>query len=118
MASLSPSKYSSGKSWKPIFGSISYIGRFKIAYLSMKCILKKIFLSNPRCQIGTIANKLVKPFTFVGILENFWSKASDMLWAGSVEIIKTLSLTLESWTAKLQLKIKNQILNIFIIQHF
>ena len=27
----------------------------------------------------TIANKLSKPFTFVGTLENFWSKASEML---------------------------------------
>lgn len=35
---------------------------------------------------------------------NFWSKASEMLWAGSVEIIRTDSRTFASWIARLQLK--------------
>lgn len=36
-------------------------------------------------------------------MENFWSNASEMLWAGSVEMIRTLSRPLDSWTARLQL---------------
>lgn len=32
--------------------------------------------------------------TFVGTLVNFWSKASDMLCAGSVDIMRTDSRTL------------------------
>jgi hypothetical protein len=38
-------------------------------------------------------------------LVNFWSNASEILWAGSVEIIKTVSLTTLNWTARLQLKL-------------
>ncbi len=39
----------------------------------------------------------------MGYFVNFWSKASDMLWAGSVDMSRTLSLSLESRVAKLQL---------------
>lgn len=51
-----------------------------------------------------MAKRLSKPLTFVGTFENFWSNASEMLWAGSVEMIKTLGLTFASCTAKLQLQ--------------
>jgi hypothetical protein len=37
----------------------------------------------------SMANRLVNPLTRVGSFENFWSKASDRLWAGSVEIMST-----------------------------
>lgn len=43
----------------------------------------------------------------MGTFENFWSKASDMLCAGSVEMINTDSRALASCTAKLQLKQKH-----------
>lgn len=33
----------------------------------------------------SIAYRLSNPFTFVASLENFWPKASDKLWAGSVD---------------------------------
>ena len=36
-----------------------------------------------------MAKRFSKFLTAVGLLENFWSKASDKLWAGSVEISKT-----------------------------
>lgn len=42
-------------------------------------------------------------FTLVGTFVNFWSKASEMLCAGSVEMINTDSRTLASCMAKLQL---------------
>ena len=58
---FSPSKYSSGNSLKPALGSTS------------------------------MAYKFLNPFTNIGTLLNFWSKASEILWAGSVEIIKTVS---------------------------
>ena len=51
----------------------------------------------------TMAYKLVKPFTRPGTLENFWLNASDILCAGSVEIINTVSLVLASWTDREQL---------------
>lgn len=51
-------------------------------------------------KVITIAYRLSKPFTSVASLENFWPKASDKLCAGSVEISKTDSRTLESCTAK------------------
>ena len=35
---------------------------------------------------------------------NFWSKVSEMLWAGSVEMSNTLSLSLASRDARLQLQ--------------
>lgn len=44
-----------------------------------------------------------KLHTFVGTLVNFWSNASEILCAGSVDIINTDSRTLASCTAKLQL---------------
>lgn len=44
----------------------------------------------------------------MGTLENFWSKASEMLWAGSVEMMRTLSLTAASCTAKLQLQVTKE----------
>ena len=56
----------------------------------------------------TIAKRLLQPFTFVGMLLNFWSNASEILWAGSVEIISTLSLVWASWRAILQLKKKKE----------
>lgn len=56
----------------------------------------------------TIAKRLLQPFTFVGMLLNFWSNASEILWAGSVEIISTLSLVWASWRAILQLKKKRK----------
>ena len=40
----------------------------------------------------------------MGYLVNFWSKVSEMLWAGSVEMRSTLSRILESSTARLQLE--------------
>lgn len=52
----------------------------------------------------TMANKLSKLATLVGVLLNFWLNASDMLCAGSVDIISTLFRTFASWTARLQLK--------------
>lgn len=54
--------------------------------------------------ILTIAYKFWKPLTRVGTFENFWLNASDMLWAGSVEIMSTLSRTFASWVAKQQLQ--------------
>lgn len=39
-------------------------------------------------------------FTYVGWLENFWSKASDRLCAGSVEISNTLCLCFVISTAR------------------
>lgn len=48
----------------------------------------------------TIAYRLSKPWTRVGDLENCCLKASLKLCAGSVEMISTLSLTLESNVAK------------------
>ena len=42
--------------------------------------------------------------TFVGFLVNFWLNASEMLWAGSVLRIKTVSRTLDKSEAKLELK--------------
>lgn len=42
--------------------------------------------------------------TFVGTLENFWSRASEILCAGSVERMSTLSRTLANWIARLQLR--------------
>lgn len=52
----------------------------------------------------TIAKRLLNPLTGVGVLPNFWSKASDILCAGSVDIISTLCLTCANWMAILQLK--------------
>ena len=37
----------------------------------------------------SMAKRLVKPLTSVGSLENFWSKASERLCAGSVDITNT-----------------------------
>ena len=51
-----------------------------------------------------MANRLVNPFTFIGTFENFWSKASEILCAGSVEIMSTFSRTCDSCIAKLQLQ--------------
>ena len=56
----------------------------------------------------TIAKRLLQPLTFVGMLLNFWSNASEILWAGSVEIISTLSLVWASWRAILQLQKKKR----------
>lgn len=52
----------------------------------------------------TIAYRFSNPLTLMGTFENFWSKASDMLCAGSVEMINTDSRALASCTAKLQLQ--------------
>lgn len=49
-----------------------------------------------------MANRLVKPWTSVGVLENFCLKASLKLWAGSVEMIRTLFRTEASCTARLR----------------
>ena len=53
----------------------------------------------------SIAYRLSNPFTFVASLENFWPKASDKLWAGSVDyrdiiqwLIPRLSFLVESRT--------------------
>jgi hypothetical protein len=56
----------------------------------------------------TMAYKFLKPLTSDGTLENFWLKASEMLWAGSVEMMSTLSRTLANWVAKQQLKKNNE----------
>ena len=56
----------------------------------------------------TIAKRLLQPLTLVGMLLNFWSNASEILWAGSVEIISTLSLVWASWRAILQLQKKKR----------
>ena len=67
-----------------------------------------------RQLIFTIANKFSKPLTLLGTLLNFWSKASDMLWAGSVEMISTVSRTRANCTERLQLLLKIRILkNLF-----
>ena len=50
-------------------------------------------------NVCTIANRFLNPLTKVGCLLNFWAKASLRLCAGSVEIIKTDSLTLDSKVA-------------------
>lgn len=55
-----------------------------------------------------MAKRLSQPLTFVGMLLNFWSNASEILWAGSVEIISTLSLVWANWRAILQLKKKRR----------
>ena len=49
-----------------------------------------------------MAKRLVKPSTSVGTLVNFWRKASLRLWAGSVEMMSTLSRTPASCTAREQ----------------
>ena len=54
-----------------------------------------------------MANKFSNPLTLLGTLLNFWSKASGILIAGSVEIINTDSRTLVSWTDRLQLLVEN-----------
>ena len=67
-----------------------------------------------RQLIFTIANKFSNPLTLLGTLLNFWSKASDMLWAGSVEMISTVSRTRANCTERLQLLLKIRILkNLF-----
>jgi len=49
-----------------------------------------------------MAERLVNPLTRVASLLNFCPKASDKLWAGSVEIKSTLGRTLASWIAREQ----------------
>lgn len=49
-----------------------------------------------------MANRLVKPWTRVGVLENFCLKASLKLCAGSVDMIRTLFRTDASCTARLE----------------
>ena len=56
-----------------------------------------------------MAKRLSNPLTRLGTLENFWLKASEMLWAGSVEMIKTDSRTLDRRTERLQLQIMKKI---------
>lgn len=51
-----------------------------------------------------MAKRFSKPFTFVGILLNFWSNASEILCAGSVDMMSTFSLTFDNCTANEQLK--------------
>lgn len=46
-----------------------------------------------------MADRFVKPLTRVGVLENFWEKASDKLWAGSVLINKTDFRWRDNWIA-------------------
>lgn len=53
-----------------------------------------------------MAYKFSKLLTLVGTLENFWSNASEMLWAGSVDMISTDSLVRDSCTARLQLEME------------
>jgi len=89
----SPSKYSSGSSLKPTLGSISYIDTRGVKNLACETT-----------QMFTMANRLSNPLTLVGTLENFWSNASDILWAGSVDMIRTVSRTLDSCTARLELQ--------------
>jgi hypothetical protein len=50
----------------------------------------------------TIAERFVNPLTSVASLLNFCPKASDKLWAGSVEIKRTLGRTLANWIAREQ----------------
>jgi hypothetical protein len=63
-----------------------------------------IWFARDGLRIFTMAKRLSNPLTLVGTLENFWSNASDILWAGSVDMIRTLSRTLDSWTARLELQ--------------
>lgn len=56
-----------------------------------------------------MAYKLLKPFTALGVLLNFCAKASDMLWAGSVDIKSTLRRTCDNWMANEQLQLISQI---------
>ena len=76
-------------------------------YLNIKCasilLMFKVGILCSHMDILTMAYRLLNPLTFVGTLVNFWSNASDMLWAGSVEMMRTDSRTLDNCTAKLQL---------------
>ena len=55
-----------------------------------------------------MAYRFLKPWTWVGYLLNFWLNASEILWAGSVEMSKTLSRTFESRTDRLQLWVEER----------
>lgn len=96
------SKKSSGSCATPRFGSISC--------KRQKCWAEpdRILESEVKILL-TIANKFSNPWTFVGTLLNFWLNASDKLWAGSVDITRTFLRTLDSWTARLQLKSKKPV---------
>jgi hypothetical protein len=92
--SLPLSSLSSGNSLIPPDGSISYWR-----------VIEEYFENKSKKNFQTIANKFSYPLTFVGFFVNFWLNASDILWAGSVLNIKTVSRTLANSEAKLQLKI-------------
>jgi hypothetical protein len=47
-----------------------------------------------------MAKRFSNPRTLVGVLVNFWAKASEMLCAGSVEMINTLRRCLDNWIEK------------------
>ncbi len=49
-----------------------------------------------------MAKRLSKPVTGLGMLVNFWRKASLRLCAGSVEMMSTFLLAAASCTARLQ----------------
>ena len=49
-----------------------------------------------------MAKRLSKPVTGLGVLVNFWRKASLRLCAGSVEMMSTFLLAAASCTARLQ----------------
>ena len=86
---------------------LRFLSRSIIAFCSTKLLF--ILQTNEKkshySHLLTIAKRLSQPSTFVGTLLNFWAKASDVLCAGSVEIINTLSLVFASWRAILQLNI-------------
>jgi len=50
-----------------------------------------------------MAYRFLKPLTSVGTLENFWLNASEILCAGSVDIIRTVSLDSANSDARQQL---------------
>ena len=47
-----------------------------------------------------MAERLSKPLMRRASLPNFWEKASERLWAGSVLMSRTLRRTLASWMAR------------------
>lgn len=47
----------------------------------------------------SITHKLSNPWTKVASWENYWSNASERLWAGSVDINKVFPLVLDNWIA-------------------
>lgn len=88
--------------------------------LRLVTILKYLNVFIYRILTLTIAYKFWKPLTRVGILENFWLNASEILWAGSVEMIRTLSRTLASCVAKQQLQQirKNMYVPVILIHNY